>query len=69
MKRQNTSPNDGLSASMCRTMSRSLVARKLEPRLFHRKRRGRAADQHELIGVAGEVLRKTSSPLTTGSAP
>ena len=31
---------------------------KLEPRLFHRKRRGRAADQHELIGVAGEGFAK-----------
>ncbi|MCK7468890.1 MAG: hypothetical protein MZU91_12720 [Desulfosudis oleivorans] len=31
MKRQNTSPNDGLSASMCRTMSRSFVARNSSP--------------------------------------
>ena len=42
---------------------------KLDPRLFHRKSRGRAADQHELIGVAGEVSRKTSSPLATETAP
>ena len=42
---------------------------KLEPRLFHRKRRGRAADQHELIGVAGEVLTKDVQPPHHGNRP
>lgn len=42
---------------------------KLEPRLFHRKRRGRAADQHELIGVAGEVLTKDVQSPHHGKRP
>ena len=42
---------------------------KLESRLLHRKRRGRAADQHELIGVAGEVLTKDIEPPHHGERP
>jgi hypothetical protein len=42
---------------------------KLEPRLFRRKSRGRAADQHELIGVAGEVFAKDIESHHQGKRP
>jgi hypothetical protein len=42
---------------------------KLEPRLFHRKRRGRAADHHELIGVTGEVFAKDIKSPHHGKRP
>ena len=69
MKRQNASPNDGLSASMCRTMFRSFVAPELEPCLLHCETRGRAADQYELIRVAGEVLAKDVKSPHHGKCP